>query len=95
MFLFFNYYFLIFAGTSKYSQREAELLFHVPMVGFVESLNISVAVGMALQSCRHAGMMQPDLDEEEKALLKAKWLLTDVIHSKKILARHNIELLEH
>jgi hypothetical protein len=79
-------------GTSRFLQRAANKIFQIPMVGFVESFNLSVAVGIALQCCRAHDKLQPTLSQLEIDELKAKWLLTDVLHSKHILARNNIEL---
>lgn len=65
------------------------------MVGFVESFNLSVAVGIALQSCKFKTKLLPNLSESEMEELKARWLLADVLHSKHILARHKIELEDY
>lgn len=60
----------------------------IPMSGFVQSFNISVAAAVALY---HARLMRRgchgDLSDEERARLRAVYYLRSVKHARKILTR--------
>lgn len=66
--------------------------FFLPMFGFGESLNVSVAVGMALHALgtrrrAHLAPAEGDLDTHAQAHLLARWLLTDLRAGPEILNR--------
>ena len=66
--------------------------FFLPMFGFGESLNVSVAVGMALNALgtRRRAAIAPaetDLDAASQAHILARWLLTDLRAGPEILSR--------
>ncbi|NOZ86023.1 MAG: RNA methyltransferase [Deltaproteobacteria bacterium] len=78
-------------GVSKKAYAMADGVFVVPMLGFVESLNVSVAAGLALY---HATMERArllgkngDLTEQEKAVLRRKWYRQSVKGADMILER--------
>lgn len=65
--------------------------FRLPMYGFTESLNVSVAVGMALHTVgeRRRAALAPasgDLDPAHQQHLLARWLLADLRAGPEILA---------
>jgi tRNA (guanosine-2'-O-)-methyltransferase len=59
--------------------------FRVPMVGFVESLNVSVAVGVSLHAVR-AGL-PGDLSEDERQRLRARFYRLSVREADAIVRR--------
>lgn len=77
-------------GVSTPILDAADLAFHVPMWGFVESLNISVALGITLHQLRvRLDDELPDRgclsDEAQRAILD-RWLLAEVPRSGSVLA---------
>lgn len=50
-------------GASQYMRVAADHRFMLPMRGFVESFNLSVSVGLSLQTCRLLDRLVPDLTE--------------------------------
>jgi tRNA (guanosine-2'-O-)-methyltransferase len=78
-------------GPSKAMRSHATGCFHVPMFGFVESFNVSVAVGIALavgvrERLRRLGR-HGDLTDEERQQLIAAWVRRSVRHADKILSQ--------
>ena len=77
------------SGVSQEFFEAAEFKAFIPMIGFVESLNISVACAITLYSSMLSGArserrlqcLPADLREE----LKAEWLMQSVKHSDAIL----------
>ena len=81
------------AGLSAGARADCELHFRIPMVGMAESLNLSVAAGIALHALlerRRARIGAPgDLSGQEVAERRARW------YAKAIdprLARHALGL---
>ncbi len=75
-------------GSSGYALQRADMKVHIPMVGFTESMNISVSAAICLNSVlsRLRKTNQPwGLSEVEKEMLRLEWY-------KKIVRR--AELLE-
>jgi tRNA (guanosine-2'-O-)-methyltransferase len=78
--------FVLFFGTeltglSNYFIENADVRLKIPMVGFTESLNISVSAGIFLHhlsSRLRSSNQQIGLSEEEKRLLKVQWLKNSV-----------------
>lgn len=50
-------------GTSRRMRVSADHCFVIPMRGFVESFNLSVSVGISLQTCALHKRLVPDLTE--------------------------------
>lgn len=69
-------------GLSMYARAAADLHFTVPMVGMVESLNVSVAAGIALYTLarrrRAVEGMAGDLDAAEREALRLRWYARSV-----------------
>lgn len=79
------------AGASPAMHEAATGNFHIPMYGFCESFNISVAAGIALafavESRRRRPQGHGDLSPGERAALIATWQRRSVRHADRILAR--------
>lgn len=72
-------------GISPAMRDVADGGFCVPMYGFVESFNISVAASLALYALRHSG--RGDLNEDEREVLRARYYLTAVNKGYEIVQR--------
>lgn len=77
-------------GLSKEVLENANRTLKIPMVGFTESLNISVSAAIILQSLT-SKLRKSDLpwqlSEEEKLELKLKWAKKSIKDSAKLLQR--------
>ncbi len=84
-------------GISDEVQRSVDGLVHIPMLGFTESFNISVAASISLyELVKKVGKYEhPDfyLTEEEKQILRMKWFRSVVtradLHEKAYLKSKN------
>ncbi len=76
-------------GVSKELMDAAEIHAYIPMIGFVESLNISVACAITLYSSLlgrvEAERKVPKLSEDERESLRAEWLVTGMRRADLIL----------
>ncbi len=76
-------------GISDYIKKEADGFLKIPMVGFTESLNISVAAAIILQDVT-TRLKRTDinwqLSEEEKKVLYFKWIKNTVKNPEKLIA---------
>jgi tRNA (guanosine-2'-O-)-methyltransferase len=65
-------------GITDELASEADETFRIPMFGFTQSFNLSVAVGMCMQTAanarRQAIQASGDLSDDEKAALKRRWI---------------------
>lgn len=85
----------VFLGNEKYGVSPALMLkadgyLRIPMTGFAESLNVSVANGILLYVLKNKMKAEgrwTGLDEEEKTLLRAQWYRKAVRHADEILDR--------
>ena len=69
-------------GISTEMRAAADRLFYLPMHGFTESFNLSVATALMLQRCFDAcPELSGDLPEEERAQLRESWY-TKLAHSQ-------------
>jgi tRNA (guanosine-2'-O-)-methyltransferase len=73
-------------GASEYMKGAADGTFAIPMVGFVESLNVSVATAIALFESR--GERDGDLEEEDREQLLARFLMRSVQDAERIIREH-------
>lgn len=84
-------------GVSEYGLENADRLFHVPMFGFVESLNVSVAAALTLAHAtdrrRQLGTWAP-LTPEERIEFEARWFTRSVRAAAPLLARAGLEPLD-
>jgi tRNA (guanosine-2'-O-)-methyltransferase len=79
------------AGVSAPIRDSADELVQIPMSGFAQSLNISVAAGILLHQARRDRIgrlgSHGDLSNEDKARLRAVFAVKSVRHSRKIIER--------
>lgn len=78
-------------GVSNTMMEQADGFLKIPMVGFTESLNVSVAAAIVLQSVSsrlHNSNVQWQLTEEEKFLKKIDWMEKTIKSIKKIKERY-------
>lgn len=82
-------------GISDYVKQEADGFLKVPMVGFTESLNISVAAAIILQNVT-SRLRQSNIDwklsEEEKVDLYFEWLQKSIKNVNKIVEHYHSEI---
>lgn len=82
-------------GVSRAFIEASDASFFLPMCGFTQSFNISVAAAMALWSAVASGAFpEGTLTPEEKAELLGLWLLRDVKAAKPILRHAGIDLVD-
>lgn len=83
------------AGLTREAAEAADGRFKIPMTGFVESLNISVAAAIAtydlVQKKRAAGTFG-GLDAEDAARLRATWYTLSVRAAPQLLERTGVDL---
>ncbi len=83
------------AGVSDMMFEQADGFLKIPMVGFTESLNVSVAAAIVLQSVStrlRDSEIEWQLTEEEKFLKKIDWMEKTIRSIKKIQERYLEEL---
>lgn len=71
------------SGVSPEMRTLADGTYEIPMRGFVESLNVSVAAAITM----HAATTAPDagLPPEQRDALLARWLMEDIAESERII----------
>ena len=75
-------------GASEAVRSGADGTFAVPMVGFVESLNVSVAAAVTLHAATRGG--GGDLSEADREAILARWLLDDVKEGARLVSERAI-----
>jgi tRNA (guanosine-2'-O-)-methyltransferase len=80
------------SGISSLMRDSADHLIHIPMKGFAESLNLSVAVAVLCTQLDSQSMMEPSLTEEMKDRLFLTWLARTVKASEQLLRKGNFQL---
>jgi tRNA (guanosine-2'-O-)-methyltransferase len=69
-------------GLTEWAMKEADEYMKIPMVGFTESLNVSVAVAVTLHHLTHQLRNHTDIDwhltENEKQEILLNWLRTSI-----------------
>lgn len=84
-------------GISEGVLQQADGFIKVPMVGFTESLNISVSAAIVLQSLTarlRKSTVSWQLTEEEKEFQRFIWMQKSIRSIDKILGRYNQEYLK-
>tara|TARA_R110001606_G_scaffold397625_1_gene574665 strand:+ start:1412 stop:2113 length:702 start_codon:yes stop_codon:yes gene_type:complete len=82
-------------GVSEYTMNQADGFLKIPMVGFTESLNISVAAAIILQDVTtklRASEIDWKLSEKEKEILYADWIQKSIKSIKKITERYQLSV---
>ena len=77
-------------GVSEFFMDRADAYLKIPMVGFTESLNVSVAAGIILQTLTFRlrnSDVKWQLSETEKDELKMEWCMKSISHVKQIIKR--------
>ena len=72
-------------GVSEEMRAHADGTFAIPMRGFVESLNVSVAAAITLQTL--TGDARPPLSDERKRELLARFLMNSVKNADEIIEK--------
>ena len=78
-------------GVSEYTMNQADGFLKIPMVGFTESLNISVAAAIILQDITtklRASNVHWQLSDQEKELLYFDWVQKSIKSIEKISKRY-------
>ncbi|MGB5361986.1 MAG: TrmH family RNA methyltransferase, partial [Aureibaculum sp.] len=78
-------------GISDYIMNEADGYLKIPMAGFTESLNVSVAAAIILQSLTHRLKQTSitwQLSRQEKDELRLKWTKKTINNVDKIIERY-------
>jgi len=81
-------------GVSEYTMNQADGFLKIPMVGFTESLNISVAAAIILQDITtklRASNIDWQLTTKEKELLYFDWVQKSIKSIEKITERYHSE----
>ena len=81
-------------GVSEYTMNQADGFLKIPMVGFTESLNISVAAAIILQDITtklRASNIEWQLTTREKGVLYFDWVQKSIKSIKKISERYQNE----
>jgi len=74
-------------GTSPYAISHSDVKVHIPMVGFTESMNISVSAAICMNSILtrlRSSNIPWQLSEDEKTLLRLQWYKNAVNRSELI-----------
>ncbi len=74
------------AGVSAAMRARADGAYRIPMRGFVESLNVSVAAAITLSSALRDA--PGDLDEADREGLRARFLFQSIDHADAIVREH-------
>ncbi len=78
-------------GLSDEVMDQADIKLRIPMVGFTQSLNISVSAAIILQKLTQALRSSDhpwELTEEEKLMRQFDWTVRSIKHVEEILARY-------
>ena len=81
-------------GVSETMMSQADGFLKIPMVGFTESLNVSVAAAITLQSVTdklRRSDIQWQLSEEEQFFKKIEWMEKTIMSIKKVKERYYSE----
>jgi len=82
-------------GVSEYTMNQADGFLKIPMVGFTESLNISVSAAIILQDITtklRASEIDWKLSEKEKETLYAGWIQKSIKSIKKFTERYQLSV---
>lgn len=79
-------------GISSEARELADLLVFIPMKGFVESLNLSVACATFCAIFEHKQLLEPHLPASIKRLIYLTWLARSIRGSLKILKHHKLPI---
>jgi len=78
-------------GISPKLLESADYKVYLPMVGMVQSLNISVTFAQCLYYLNMLGKIKADLSQEELSRLYLKWIFNNSSNPKKIVEKHKFD----
>ena len=85
-------------GVSSAMADACDVCFKIPMVGFAQSMNVSVAAAVSVYHVmgerRRRGIETGDLDEEERQALRARWYRRSVKSSDLLLKEQLTRLVD-
>ena len=82
-----------FSGASDFMMEHADAYVEIPMQGFAESFNISVAAAIVMHRLRtrlEHSSLDWRLHPDELSVLNAEWIFKSVRNARGILARHGL-----
>ena len=82
-----------FSGASDFMMEHADAYVEIPMQGFAESFNISVAAAIVMHRLRtrlEHSSLDWRLHTDELSVLNAEWIFKSVRNARGILARHGL-----
>ncbi|KAN0025470.1 hypothetical protein ACTFIU_003731 [Dictyostelium citrinum] len=74
-------------GISELMRSLSDRRFYLPMVGLVQSFNISVSVAMTLAFLKMQGVITPDLSPLDRIKLLNKFILSSIPNNKLVLEK--------
>lgn len=80
------------SGISPAMRSLADDFFYLPMRGFAESFNMSVASALTVNTLDQLGLLQPSLDDETKQRILLMWLCRSISASPEILRRNGLNV---
>lgn len=80
-------------GITNTMRENADGLFYIPMKGFAESLNLSVASAVMCAVLDAKGVLFPDMDRTTKNRIMLTWMLRSVKGSLPILRRAGLNIV--
>jgi len=79
-------------GISDEMREHADERFFLPMAGFAESFNLSVACATTLATVRNLDGLPADMPEERQQRLLLKWLMLTIRAATQIVKRAGVLL---
>jgi tRNA (guanosine-2'-O-)-methyltransferase len=77
-------------GVSAHMKSLADGFYYLPMCGFAESFNLSVATALTVSACKHKNLLTPNLSNEEQQRLILMWMCKTISGSAELLAREGL-----
>lgn len=85
-------------GISKDMQQHADAFLRIPMYGFTESFNVSVAAAVMLQDLTkrlHQSEIQWKLEEEDESQLRLEWTIKSIKYVKSLIKKFETDYTEN
>lgn len=80
------------SGITEEVRKLSDQLIYLPMKGFAQSFNLSVAAAIVCAILQSKGMIQPNLPPELKDRILFIWYMRSIKQSVKILRKNNINI---
>lgn len=79
-------------GVSETMKKEADVRWYLPMFGYSQSFNISVATAILLANLHcHGWLGRGNLTERELDELRYRWILKEVVNPEAVAARYPLD----